>query len=109
MADTTVNLREHIFWRRFGVIIWVSFVAASVATMVFFAMFDPELIGQVTTWPIKLGRLQGYSIGFLLFWLLTMATASMTVFLLAVPTEYSSIAQQSEQTKNNNSHNDTAL
>ena len=62
--------------------LWVSFVAACIATMVFFAMFDPETLGHVTTWPISLTRLEGYTVGFLLFWLLTASTALMTVLSL---------------------------
>ena len=82
-----VDIKKRILFRRIGVVLWISFVAACVATMVFFAMFDPETLGQVTTWPITLSRLQGYSIGFMLFWILTAATAAVTAFMLALPVE----------------------
>lgn len=54
----------------FGVILWVSFLFASIATMLFFATFDPEQISEVATFPLELDRSTGYSVGFFLFWLL---------------------------------------
>ena len=48
--------------------LWVSFLSAGVATMLFFATFDPQEIGNLATYPIELDRLSGYSIGFLMFW-----------------------------------------
>jgi hypothetical protein len=51
-----------------GVTLWVSFLSAGVATMLFFSAFDPSVIVQVATFPLELNRSSGYSIGFLLFW-----------------------------------------
>lgn len=55
---------------RMAVILWVSFLSASIATMLFFATFDPVDISQVATFPMELDRLSGYSMGFFLFWVL---------------------------------------
>ncbi len=78
---------KNISLRRFGVVIWVSFVASCVASVFFFAMFDPELLGEVTTWNVSLSRLEGYSIGFILFWLLSFSTAWVTAIMLDLPKE----------------------
>lgn len=77
--------KRRIYWRRIATVTWVSFVSASVATMIFFAMFDPEELAEITTFPIKLSRIGGYSIGFLLFWLLTAGTGSALNIMLSLP------------------------
>lgn len=79
------RIKRRIYWRRVGIVAWVSFVAASVATMVFFAMFDPEDLAEITTFPIEYSRTGGYSIGFLLFWLLTGATGAALNLMLSLP------------------------
>ncbi len=66
-----------------GAIVWPSFLAAAAATMVFFAMFDPPRLGEIITLPFDLSRLEGYSIGFFLFWLLTALSSYLTAFLLS--------------------------
>jgi len=53
-----------------GIVLWISFVSAGIATTLFFASFDPVLIAEVATYKLNIDRLTGYSLGFLLFWLL---------------------------------------
>lgn len=50
--------------------------------MLFFASFDPEVIGQLATYPMQISRAVGYSVGFLLFWVLLMINSLLVVFLL---------------------------
>lgn len=64
-----------------GVSLWVSFLSAGVATMLFFATFDPAAIAEVATFPMVLDRTSGYSIGFLLFWLLLVINSVVVVWL----------------------------
>lgn len=66
---------------------WISFLFASVATMLFFATFDPEQLIIITTLPIDISPLGVYSIGFLLFWLLAAGTAALSCYLLSLPIE----------------------
>ena len=66
-----------------GVTLWVSFVCAGGATMLFFATFDPVEIAEVATFPMKLDRISGYSAGFLLFWVLLIANSCLVNWLLA--------------------------
>ena len=72
-------------YRIVGVVLWVSFVASSVATMLFFATFDPLLINQAATFPMELSRTSSYSIGFFLFWILTASAGAIIAWLLSLP------------------------
>jgi hypothetical protein len=63
--------------QRLGAILWPSFFAAGVATMVFFAFVDPLALRDLTFPSLPLTRGRGYTIGFFMFWL---ATASASVF-----------------------------
>lgn len=65
-----------------GVSIWISFLSAIVATALFFASFDPSIIAQVATYPVVLSRTAGYSIGFLLFWLLLIINSLAVIYLI---------------------------
>jgi hypothetical protein len=71
--------------RRVGSVVWPSFFAAGVATMMFFAVVDPvELAG--ITWPqVDISRMAGYSIGFFMFWLCTISACLFTAMLVAPP------------------------
>jgi hypothetical protein len=61
-------------------VIWISFLAASVATMLFFAMFDPvELFASLD---IEVGAQSGYAIGFFFFWLISGGCSAVTAWLV---------------------------
>lgn len=69
--------------QRLGAILWPSFFAAGVASMVFFAAVDPAELKQITAlpyWPEN--RQAGYTLGFLLFWAATSASSAFTWLLL---------------------------
>ena len=55
------------------VILWPAFLAAGVAEILFFTMFDPSEFGA--------GRMAAYSAGFFLFWLLAAGSSALTCFL----------------------------
>jgi hypothetical protein len=65
----------------FGITLWVSFLWAAIATMLFFATFDPIAITEVATFPIQIDRIGGYSFGFLLFWVLLIINSSVVNWL----------------------------
>lgn len=76
----TLSVREN--WLvSIGVTLWVSFLWACVATMLFFATFDPVELAQVATFPMDISRSSGYSAGFLLFWLLLILNSFLINFL----------------------------
>lgn len=63
------------------VILWLSFVMAGIATGVFFAAIDPDALRPCVTFP-EVSRSGAYTIGFLLFWLLTASSSLLTSYFL---------------------------
>ena len=74
--------------QRVGAILWPSFFAAGVATMVFFAFVDPLALRDMTFPGIEISRGLGYSIGFFMFWLATAASSLFTWILLRPSSRY---------------------
>ena len=67
---------------RIGAILWPSFFAAGVATMVFFAIVDPIDLSEMA-WPhVRISRELGYTIGFFMFWSCTLGSSWFTALLL---------------------------
>lgn len=64
------------------VVLWASFLPATVATMLFFAAFDPAELALSATFPIEMSRMAGYALGFAFFWALAAAAAWLTALLL---------------------------
>lgn len=67
-----------------GAILWPSFFAAGVATMVFFAFIDPLELREISFTQLPISRSMGYTIGFFMFWLAT-ASSSLFTWLLLRP------------------------
>ncbi len=67
--------------RDLGNMVWISFLMAAVATMVFFAMVDPLVLSGMTSPGWEISRQTGYAIGFFMFWLLTGATCVLSFFM----------------------------
>mgnify|MGYP001109103286 FL=1 len=66
-----------------AVTLWPSFLAASVATMFFFAFFDPTLFGEGATPPNWLThRMAGYAVGFFFFWAICTLSSALTLYLV---------------------------
>ena len=59
------------------VILWPAFLAAGVAEILFFTVFDPSEFGA--------GRMTAYSAGFFIFWLLAASSSALTCFLQKTP------------------------
>jgi hypothetical protein len=68
--------------QKLGAILWPSFFAAGVATMVCFAFFDPVELIALATPGHSISREAGYTLGFFLFWLATCASSMFTWILL---------------------------
>lgn len=60
-------------------VLWPSFLTAGLATILFFAAFDPQLIVMVSGYG-EITRMGGYTIGFFLFWLLTASSCALTCY-----------------------------
>lgn len=67
--------------QRWGAVVWPSFFSAGVATMVFFALFDPVELAQLAWVGVEIDRKTGYTIGFFLFWALTFSSCLFTSIL----------------------------
>jgi hypothetical protein len=68
--------------QRVGAVLWPSFFAASVATMVFFAFVDPTELGMMTFPQVHVSREWGYTLGFFMFWACTFSSSLFTWILL---------------------------
>jgi hypothetical protein len=70
--------------RLFFTISWSSFLSAAVATMVCFALVDPEPIAAQFAAPGSvIGRTTVYSFGFLFFWAVSALAAAVAAWMLA--------------------------
>lgn len=63
-------------------VIWISFLAAAVATMLFFAMFDPTELMATFDANIDIGSQTGYAIGFFFFWMISAGCSAVTAWLV---------------------------
>jgi hypothetical protein len=68
--------------QRVGAVLWPSFFAAAVATMVFFAFVDPTELGTITFPQVLVSRELGYTLGFFMFWACTFSSSLFTSILL---------------------------
>ena len=66
-----------------GALLWCSFLAACLATFLFFAYFDPMLLTHDDHPPAWLAdRMTGYAVGFFFFWLVCAVSALLTAWLV---------------------------
>lgn len=63
-------------------VIWISFLTAAVATMLFFAVFDPADLAHTLDPELEIGREAGYAIGFFFFWVIAAGCAGVTAWLV---------------------------
>lgn len=68
--------------QRVGAVLWPSFFAAGVATMVFFANVDPLDLAGISFADVEISRELGYTIGFFMFWACTASSSLFTAMLL---------------------------
>jgi len=74
--------RRRLLIRQWGAILWPSFVAAGLASMVFFAFVDPLRLRNISFPQHALSREVGYTLGFFMFWAVTAAASTVTGYLL---------------------------
>jgi hypothetical protein len=61
-------------------VVWISFLSAAIATMLFFALFDP--VELMDAFDIDIGRQSGYAIGFFFFWIMSALSSGVTAWLV---------------------------
>ncbi len=84
-SDYNQRQLKRIFYRRLAVVVWVSFIVAAIQTMGFFAAFDPVLMGQLATFNVELTAIQGYTFGFIFFWIFNLVTAFIVGIAMVLP------------------------
>ncbi|NBU24313.1 MAG: hypothetical protein EBS39_01570 [Gammaproteobacteria bacterium] len=66
--------------------LWCSFLAASIATLLFFAFVDPTpVVAVLTPTDVLPSRTALYSLGFFFFWAMCALAAGLTAWLLRPP------------------------
>ncbi len=81
-AETPFDHPPRPLAQKVGAVLWPSFFAACVATMVFFAFVDPLQLRDITFPGVEISREAGYSIAFFMFWLATASSSLFTWILL---------------------------
>jgi hypothetical protein len=90
-SASNAELPEHApkGWRRWSrrlqdlvAILWPSFLAAVVASGLFFSHVDPVDLDDISTPIANFSRLGGYTIGFFFFWSFGALSSAMSVLLI---------------------------
>ncbi len=63
-------------------VIWISFLTAAVATMLFFALIDPIELLAALDLELSIDRQAGYAAGFFFFWLIAAGCSAVTAWLV---------------------------
>jgi hypothetical protein len=63
-------------------VVWISFLSAAIATMLFFAIFDPVELAATVHENLQIGRQAGYAVGFFFFWILSAICSGVTAWLV---------------------------
>jgi hypothetical protein len=63
-------------------VLWPSLLAASFATMLFFAYVDPESLQDAPAADVETARMTAYGITFFFFWLIAALSSAVSVYLL---------------------------
>lgn len=82
--DTSPRMRRPPV-QQLGAVLWPSFFVAVVASVLFFAFFDPLDLQRIGFPHHGISRGLGYTAGFFLAWLGTFSACSVTALLLRSP------------------------
>ena len=72
-------MAETPFIQRVIAVLWPSFLTAGLATILFFVAFDPQDLAALLD-KAEASRIGVYTIGFFLFWILTMSSCLLTCY-----------------------------
>jgi hypothetical protein len=67
--------------QRVSAVLWPSFIAAGIANSLFFTFFEPQALLYAGGYP-EISNTGVYSIGFFLFWSLTILSSAMTSYFV---------------------------
>lgn len=75
--------RDMRHWIVVALVLWPSFLAASVASLLFFAAVDPQLLrGAGPRIFDDLNRDAGYALGFFFFWAIAALASALSVYMI---------------------------
>jgi len=72
---------------------------AAIASAVFFAMVDPAILDGATAPGWRISRYAGYAIGFFMFWMLTIATSVLSIYLVRTERSAQAVAGHKDADK----------
>lgn len=86
-ADTTAQETRYPPSRTWliGICLWPAFLAAGIASLLFFSGIDPETLRLQTVPHWEISRTAGYSIGFLMFWAVAALSSALSILLARPP------------------------
>ena len=84
-SETDERPRTRWWARLLGPVLWPSFLVAAVATAIFFAHIDPLTLRAQTLADWEISRQAGYTVGFLMFWIVCAASSALTMYLGTTP------------------------
>lgn len=87
-ADHALDHPPRPLAQRLGAILWPSFFAAGVSTMVLFAFVDPIDLAMISFPEVEISRQGGYTIAFLGFWAGFASACTFTWLLLRPPSRF---------------------
>ncbi len=85
MIDPDIPPRPRSPVQQLGAVLWPSFFVAVVASVLFFAFFDPLELQRIGFPRHGISRDLGYTVGFFLAWLGTFSACGVTALLLRAP------------------------
>jgi hypothetical protein len=81
-TDIKGNARRQ-FWIDVGLVLWPSFLSASAASVLCFAVVDPQLLRDAGPRIFdNLNREAGYALGFFFFWAIGALASGLSVFMV---------------------------
>jgi len=79
--ETLARIGSMSVVQRIATVLWLSFLMAGIATGFFFSVIDPLELKYCVDFP-EVSRTAAYSIGFILFWLLTSTSSLLAAFFI---------------------------
>lgn len=76
-AHAPVKLKRDI-----GIVLWVSFLGASLGSLIIFGLLDPQAMTGAWTEKWDMGREWGYTLGFGFLWMICIVTAALTLYMV---------------------------
>jgi len=80
MNRPSPNRRQQLI-QQWGAILWPSFIAAGLASVVFFAFVDPLRLQAISFPGTQISREMGYTAAFFMFWTVTALSSAITWYL----------------------------